>query len=322
MRKISKSKLVGGMALAAMLLGSLSASAGDVIKVGYMKIPPLVSYLYAARNGLFKAEGIETELVIVNNGPAAMSAVVSNSVDIGIVGTTAIALAVAHNQPVKIFGTTDVETDKSHRTWIVASKDAGVNSMADLVGKTVAIVGPSTQADLTLKDHLITAGVKPSDVKIVSIPFPQIQPALEVGNVDAAVLIDPFYSSVMRSKKFTATIIAEGTVSDLDTVKRYPLAAWFSRTDWLSKNSERAAGFLRAIEKANAALASDRSKLNAILESDFGMPPHVAEKAGIPLNREALKAIPTDYQIVIDSMVRTGLVKKGFAPESMIESVK
>jgi|GEM_PF-4948771 len=317
-----KKRLVSGLALSVLTLSAIPAFADDVVRVAYMKIPPLVSYLYADRNGLFEKEGIKTELVIVNNGPAGMSAVVSKSVDIGITGTSAIALAIIHKQPVKIFGTTDIETADSLRTWIVTSKDAGINSAADLVGKTVAIVGPSTQADLTLRDHLLAAGVDASKVKIVSIPFPQIQPALEVGNVDAAVVIDPFYSSIMRSDKFSAHAIAAGTVSDLETVGRYPLAAWFSRTDWLEENKEKAAGFLRAIEGANQALKADRSKLDALLISDFGMPPPVAAKAGIPLNLEPLGAKVEDYQIVMDAMLRTKLIKKAIAPSDLIISVK
>lgn len=316
---IRKTAALAGLGLLA-LAGP--AAADDVVKVGYMKVPPLVSYLYAERNGLFDKHGVETELTILNNGPAGISAMASGAIDIGMTGTTAIALAAANRQPVNIFGVTDWAIPETGNMWIIANKAAGVESIADLEGKTVAIVGPFTQSDVALKSQLNAAGIDPRKVRTITVPFPQTQAALEQGNADAAVLVAPFNAAILASTKIDPVVIASGPVGNFEGDMKFPLAVWFSRPDWLETNSDKAAAFLAAIFEANQALTEDRSKLEELLVSDFGMPPEAAAHAQIPLNTVSVTARGEEFQIVQDALLDTGMLRGDFDVKDAVVTVE
>jgi NitT/TauT family transport system substrate-binding protein len=309
------------LAFATMVIVPAGARAEDTLRVGYLKIPPLISFLNAERGGHFEKEGLKTELVTLNSGPAILSGVVSGSIDIGMTATTPIAIARGQGQPIKVIGSTDFELASEPRNWIVATEASGIKSPADLKGKTIAVVGPYTAADLTVRDFLMANGLTRDDVNYVAMPFPQMQAAMESGNVDAAMVGDPFYTAIMHSTKMKAVEIASGMVADLDKIKQFPLGAWFASDAWISQHTDTAAAFLRAIMASNRELAGDRSKVDAILVADFGMPAEVAAKTPFPINTESLTAEPPDYQVLIDALARTKLIDKPVAVGDLVKTV-
>lgn len=301
----------------------VSAMAMDKLKVAYMKIPPLVHMIYAQENGIFEQNDLDIDLTVVNGGPELMSALASRSVDIGQTAVGIVLLARAKGLKLRAFGTGDYEQPGDMRNWIVADANDGIASLKDLEGKTVGIVAKNSPAELSVRDHMLAAGADPDTVKFVALPFPQLPSALEVGNVDAVFVGDPFHTQLQNSTKVDGIDLSEGMISTIAEDGRIALGGWFAHDDWLNdeKNREIAGRFLRSVLQANRELEADPTRFYAILERDFGMPAEVAIEHPLHMNTESLLADPASYQPTIDAFVRTGMIKQSYPAEDVVVTV-
>lgn len=319
------SSVVAIGALAAAILATNPAMAMDTVKVGYMKIPPLVHIIYGVESGIFEKHGLKIDLSILNGGPELLSALASGSVDIGMTSTSAVIIARQKGLKLKTFGSADYEEDGDFRNWVVGSQEAGTTTLKDLEGKTVGIVAKKSGAELMVRDHMVRAGADPDKVNFVALPFPQLPAALEVGNVQAIMVPEPFYSRIMGSSKVHAVEIGKGLIGSVQDGDRIAIGGWSANGDWLADpaNQDIARRFLESVMEANRTLDADRSKIDAIFEKDFGMPPGVAKSVKLPLNTTSLVADPKDYKPIIDACVRTGMFPAdgAFAVSEVIETL-
>ncbi|GAB4356745.1 MAG: hypothetical protein Kow0026_16660 [Oricola sp.] len=295
----------------------------DTVKVGYMKIPPLVPMIYAQDHGLFEKNGIKVDLTVVNGGPELMTALASRSVDIGMTAVGIVLLARAKGLKLKAFGTSDPEAPDDIRNWITVKESSGIKSPKDLEGKTVGIVAKKSPAELMVRDHMLAAGADPDKVNFVALPFPQLPAALEVGNVDAFMSGEPFHTIAHNSAKMKAVDIAKGILATLDEDGMVALGGWFAGDEWLAKEENRdiAARFLKTMLEANRALAADRAQFDAILQRDFGMPPEVAAGVPMELTTDTLVADPASYAATIRALARTGMIPAEYPVEDAVEVV-
>ena len=161
-----------------------------------------------------------------------MSAVASDQADIGWAATTVPMFARSQGVKVKVFMTADQEGPPDHYgTFIDASAKSGINSFADLKGKTVMINAFGTAGELAIRDRLQNAGVSWDDVKKVSLPFPQMQAALELGNADVAVTIYPMQAAIMANKAIGAKVLGRGNVMSDSGTRSSPRASISPRTN-------------------------------------------------------------------------------------------
>lgn len=320
---ITKRTFLKSVMAASIAAVSVSAVAMDKVKVGYMKIPPLVHMIHAQETGIFTKNDLDVDLTIVNGGPALMTALASNSVEIGMTAVPVVMLARTKGLKLKAFGTGDLESPGDERNWIVAGADSGINSPKDLEGKTVGIVAKKSPAELTVRDHVLADGGDPDKVNLVSLPFPQLPSALEVGNVDAIMVGEPFHTQAHNLKGRKALDISQGLTSTLEQDGPTALGGWFAGDDWLADEHNRdiAARFLKSIIQSNRELAADRTLVNKIFERDFGMPAEVAKRVPLPLNTETLKADPASYEAGIRALARTGMIKAEYPVEEVVDVI-
>ncbi len=303
-----------------LLLGAASpVSAQQKIKVAYVRSLPMVPQIYAAQKGYFKAQGLDADIVTLNTGPAVVSAVVSGSVDIGFTATVPMILARAQHQPIRIFVALNYEQYPDPEwVFMAASARSGVKTLADLKGKTIAINTFDGACDLMVRDHLLQAGIDLNAVKIISIPFPQMQAALELGDADAVCIVQPFLTGMERSPKIKATVLAGGVVADLKQNKRVTLDGYFAREDWLKKNAKAAAGFMRAILAANRDLAKDLPLYRKLTADEFKMPPAMLSALPGAFNITSLVTEAQEYQPLINALTRTKMLKNPITPADLI----
>lgn len=319
-RLFLKSALTG-MALAVMPM-TLSAQEKDTIRVGYMKIPPLAHMIHGIEKGIFDRNGLNIELSVLNGGPELMTALASGSVDVGMTATGIVLIARGKGLKLKAFGTSDLEASNDIRNWIIADENDGIKSLKDLEGKTVGITAKNSPAELTIRDHMMAAGADPNTVKFVALPFPQLGPALEVGNVDAVHVVEPFHTQLMNSDKIKAIELAKGIIA-LEEGQQIALGGWFAKDDWLAdpKNRDIAARYLKSVMESNKELAADRALVDAIFEKDFGMPPPVAKRVPLPLNTQSLVAVPETYSAQLKAFVDTGMLPSAYPIEDVVDPI-
>ncbi|MCW5715792.1 MAG: ABC transporter substrate-binding protein [Bauldia sp.] len=138
----------------------------------------------AEQLGYYEQEGVDVELVPVNDTPTAVAALIAGQGDMANVSLTAALGMVAQNLlPIKAV----VSPDKFLPFSIVASN--AIQSPADLAGKTfgVAAIG---SLDYTLTNLVFAAiGVDPASVTFVAVgPPAQRGAALIAGQIDATTM--------------------------------------------------------------------------------------------------------------------------------------
>ena len=307
------------MKKAGLILGVLAVSVATVVpafaqqkvKVAYLRASQLVSHWHAEKLGLFAKEGIEAEIINVNNGPAVAAAVASGSADFGWAGAVPIVFARAQNHPFKVFIAAGMETSDNWAVSIVASGRSGVKTIADLKGKTFVMNAVGAVCELQMRSHFKKAGIKFEDVKTIIAPFPQMAPNLELGNGDAACPIEPFLTQMRLGGKINPVILARGNVPDMQEKKiTIPADAYFATESWLAKNPKVASGFLRALVAANKDLAADMNKYRQYLITEFKMPKEQADVVEIFMNRGDQVPRASEWQVLVDAMVDAGMMKQ------------
>jgi NitT/TauT family transport system substrate-binding protein len=300
--------------------GSARAQQLTPLRVTNFQNTVVLGLYHGIDKGYFKEAGLDLELVRVATGAAAVSAVASGQADIGWAATTVPIFARSNGVKVKAFMTADQEGPPDHYgTFIDASAKSGINSFADLKGKTVMINAFGTAGELAIRDRLQKAGLSWDDVKKVTVPFPQMQAALELGSADVAVTIQPMHASIMANKAIGAKVLDVGTLSDSRT-KAATASVYFASDDWLAKNEKTALAFGRAFLRAQKEVHDDPKLRLELVMKIAGMDEATAKTVPeawfetLAITREA--ATPA-----YDTLVRTGMMTKSFPVEDVIATL-
>jgi ABC-type nitrate/sulfonate/bicarbonate transport system substrate-binding protein len=317
--------LLAAPALALVLtpFAAVSAAEPTKIKVAYLRSLPMIPHWHAEKMGLLKKEGIETEIVTLNTGPAVVAAVVARSADVGFTASVPMISARSQKQPIKVFASLNFERHGGPVwTWMMASERSGVKSLKELAGKTVAINAIGGGCELLVKEHLAKAGLPISAVKLVTLPFPQMPGALELGNADAACIIEPFRTAISLGGKIKPVTIAEAMLADLDQRGRMILDGFFAHESWIKGNERAAAAFMRAYQAAQNDLAKHPAVFQKYLVDEFKMTPALA--AAIPQLGELPTTVaePSEWQSLIDALNRAGMLPNPATAQDLIHQVR
>ncbi|MBZ9952787.1 taurine ABC transporter substrate-binding protein [Mesorhizobium sp. BR1-1-15] len=177
-----------------------------------------------------------------DSGADVIAAVASGSVDIGYVGSSPLAAAASRELPVQtIFVVGLIGPSEA----LVARNGAGIEKVADLAGKKVAVPFVST-THYSLLAALKHENVDPKSVEILNLRPPEIAAAFSRGDIDAAYVWDPALGQVKTSGKvvLNSSQVAAWGAPTFD--------AWIVRTDFAEKNPEAVRDFVKVTGAAYA----------------------------------------------------------------------
>jgi NitT/TauT family transport system substrate-binding protein len=193
-------RVVGGLALA-VLIGGGAAAQDTKVAIGISGWTGFAPITLAREAGIFKKNGLD---VTIKKIPQASRHLAIQSGDIQCAATTVETWVVWNANGVatkQIF-----QLDKSYGADGMVVK-AGIASIKDLKGKTVAASAPGTAPYFTLAWFLKKNGLSVKDVTVVNLePGPAAQ-AFIAGQNDAAMTYEPYLSSV-RAAPQAGKIIA------------------------------------------------------------------------------------------------------------------
>jgi ABC-type nitrate/sulfonate/bicarbonate transport system substrate-binding protein len=310
--------------LAAACLGLLSpgAFAQTAVKVAGLRTIALLPVQHAARQGYFKREGLDVEIIAVGAGPAVISAVTSGSAQIGYTASVPVLFARTQNQPVRIFDAFTYETNQADGqwTWLVASEKSGIKSVKDLAGRTLAMNATGAVCELQFREHMAKAGVSFDAAKKIVVPFPQMQAALQLGNADAACVVEPFRTNMKVSPEIRARTLASGVLADQS--QRYTLDVLFVREDWGRANLDTLRRFNRGLMSALDDFNRDKAAFRKMITDEFKLNPTVVSLMKSDLEFTALQTSAQEIKPLLDGLQRHGLLKAALKPEDVILKVQ
>jgi len=169
------------------LLFRLNVSAQQ-IRVGYVHVFDDAPVLIAQDGGFFKDQDLNVNLQAFTSGPSLAKGLVSNQLEIGVMGFTNALSWSAQGADLYIVGKV-----QSGYHAMVTRADSGITDLSDLQGKSIATQGVGSTADVVLKGVVLPAGnLQENDVHLLhTAPATALQ-SLLAGRVDAAFLFEPF----------------------------------------------------------------------------------------------------------------------------------
>jgi NitT/TauT family transport system substrate-binding protein len=174
------------------------------ITVGYAAISPRTTPLIIAQEqGLFAKHGIEAKLVLIKGAPTLVASLISNDIEVGYTGGTAVVGAAAQGLYLKILAS--VSSTLTHT--LIASPN--IKTAENLKGKRFGIqsIGGSTWMHTMLALEHVGLDVKRDNLSLLVIGDSVIiGQSLEAGRIDAAVL-DGTLARRLKTKGFS--VIAE-----------------------------------------------------------------------------------------------------------------
>lgn len=139
-------------------------------------------------------DGYEVTWTAFNAGPSEVEAIFAGEIDLGYIGPVpAINANVKSDGDVKI-----IANACDAGAVLIKSKDSEIKTVADLQGKTVAVPQLGNTQHLCLLNLLNENGLETKDnggtVQVVAVENSDLQGMLESGEVDAAIVPEPWGS--------------------------------------------------------------------------------------------------------------------------------
>ncbi|MER7796415.1 ABC transporter substrate-binding protein [Microbacterium sp. NPDC096154] len=199
--KLTSAVLVAGTLSLALAGCSGGAAGGEIsaenpveVSVGSTAGGASAIFLYGIDQGIFAEEGLDLTVEVQQSGGATLPAVMGGHIDFGASALTSIIQARAEGLPILAVagGTGASEDPMTDISQVLVDPASGIESLADLEGKTLAINGLNTISQLSMVKGISDAGVDPDDVEMVEVGFPDMVATLQQGEIDAATVQEPF----------------------------------------------------------------------------------------------------------------------------------
>ena len=226
-----------GLALAALVLSSGLALAQSkvTLAVGGGACLCYLPTMLAKQLGEYEKAGVNVELVDFKGGSESLKAVIGGSADVVSGYFDHCVNLAAKGQHLQAF----VVYDRYPGLALVVSPKhtAEIKSIKDLANKKVGVSAPGSSTDFFLKYLLSKNGVDPNSVAVIGVGLGATAvAAMEQGQIDAAVMLDP--SVTILANKFKDLTILSDTRSQKDTLAvfggEYPGGALYTRADWIA----------------------------------------------------------------------------------------
>lgn len=136
-------------------------------------------------------------------GTVTVQNMATGQLDAGTVGSLSVAAGIAKGADFVVTGSLISEKKPYFSTTWMVNKDSGIDSAADLDGKTVGASGIGNSTNLIQELYLEKeGGIKPDSYETVELPFPLQQQALAKDEINVGVFVQPFYLAAAKTGDF------------------------------------------------------------------------------------------------------------------------
>ena len=204
--------------------------------------------MLAKQLGEYKKAGLDVDVVDFKGGSESLKAVIGGSADVVSGYFDHCVNLAAKGQHLEAFVVYDRYPGLA---LVVSPKHTGeIKSVKDLANKKVGVSAPGSSTDFFLKYLLKKDGVDPNSVGVISVGLGATSvAAMEQGQIDAAVMLDPSVT-VLQGRNKDLTILSD-TRTQHDTLAvfggEYPGGALYTRADWIASHEKDVQAMTNAI---------------------------------------------------------------------------
>ncbi|HXF02612.1 MAG TPA: ABC transporter substrate-binding protein [Arthrobacter sp.] len=284
--------------------GASPAEGMTAVKVGAIPIGDVAPLHLGKAKGFFEEEGLDLTIENTTGGAVSVPGVVSGSFDFAFGNTVSLMVARDQGLDLKyvVNGTRASDEDDVDFAGVVVAKDSDIKSVTDLEGKTVSSNNLANIGDTTIRTAVDKAGGDGSSLKFVEVAFPDALAAVENGQVDAALILEPFLTSAIKSGARVVSWPYRGTHPNLD------IGGYFTSADKIKQDPELVQKFTAAMTKSMNYAQENPDEVRKIIGTYTKTDPALLQEIVLPrfdpqFDRDAA-------QTLADAVLKYGTVDK------------
>lgn len=282
------------------------------IKVGVLPVVDVAPFYRAIEQGYFKEQGLDVEAVVMASGPASVNGILNGSIDVAF--SSYPAPLIAQSQKVADFKiVADALAAKPGHIVVVAPPNSPLKKPADMPGKKIAITARNSFTDLAPMSVLKVQGVDYTQVQWVAMPFTEMLPAMQRGDVDGAVVVEPWVTTAM--KDLGAIPVFDGASGPTAEMPMSGYIAIAGAGKFATESPNTIAAFQRGLAKAQAE-ATDRAKMEPMFIKYAKVNEQTAKLVTVSTYSTSLEA--NRIQRVANLMEEFGVIKGHLDVSTMI----
>ena len=241
-------RLVATLLVSLLMSGLAAAQTKITIAVGGGACLCYLPTVLAKQLGEYDKAGLAVELVDLKGGSDALKAVLGGSADVVSGYFDHCVNLAAKKQELQSF----VVYDRYPGLVLVVSPthNAEIKSIKDLAGKKVGVSAPGSSTDFFLKFLLKKNGVDATGVAVIGVGLGATAvAAMEQGQIDAAVMLDPAVTVLQGSHSDLRILSDTRTQKDNQAVfgGDYPGGSLYSTTAWVAAHEKEVQALTNAI---------------------------------------------------------------------------
>jgi NitT/TauT family transport system substrate-binding protein len=232
-------RLAATLLAVALTSGVAAAQSKITVAIGGGACLCYLPTVLAKQLGEYEKAGLDVELVDLKGGSDALKAVLGGSADVVSGYFDHCVNLAAKKQELQSF----VVYDRYPGLVLVVapSHNGEIKSIKDLAGKKIGVSAPGSSTDFFLKYLLKKNGVDASGVAVIGVGLGATAvAAMEQGQIDAAVMLDPSVT-VLQGSHPDLRILSD-TRTQKDTLDvfggEYPGGALYSTTAWVASHEK------------------------------------------------------------------------------------
>lgn len=223
--------------------------------------------IIAQQKGLFDRENLSAKSKYLQTGKITLDSVIRGDINFGVIVEATVAFAGFQNvQDLRIIAVNQEKLDDA----IVARKDRGINTPADLVGKRLG-VSQGTNSQMFAYRFLEANHINPKAVKIVNLSPPAIVAALNNGDLDAGSIWQPFRHYLNQQLGDKATNFENNGI-----YRGYALIA--VKESWAKKHPELVDQFLKALIDAEEYAQQHQDEVVKLIAREIDLTPELLQE--------------------------------------------
>lgn len=272
------------------------------LTIGVIPIAGLAPIHAAIQQGYFEDEGLTVTLETSAGGAASLPLVAQGDLQISNAPPVSVILGRAQGFDFTILPPAlDAKDEAPGQTGVLVAADSGINDLADLAGKKVAVNTINSVNWLYNRQLLKQAGVDLDTVTYVEVPFPSMIDALLNGSVDAIDVPQPFLHIAEQTGN---TKLLGYTFVDVQPGMH--VTAYAASQEWIDAHPNTVAAFARAMDRGVEYMQADDEQAREMIVGYTGAEPDLV--AEVPIDSWSTRISLEQVQRTIDLMLEEGLI--------------
>jgi NitT/TauT family transport system substrate-binding protein len=281
------------------------------LRVGATANDTYAEAYYALDQGFFRKANLDVEIVTLNNGNAVAAGIAGGTLDVGVATPLQVALAYLRGFPFKLLAAGALSTRTAPSITLVVKQNAPLHGPKDFEGKAVAMNVLRNVSEISLDVWLTQGGAEVGKVKPVELPYSEMVPALQRGNVDGVIIAEPVLSIALAGGDVQALTELSTTIAP-----QWLASGWFATTAYLQNNADVARRYAAAIYETARWANAKPGDSAAILAKYSKLDPQVIRKMTRCPYTDAIRL--SDIQPQLDVATKYGLLARAVSAADLI----